>query len=119
MPTADNESTTVSDSKNASRDALLIELGKRAREIEAQFEAWETGPRDTDDHPEYVEAMEQHSDVLNLMASTPAYTLAGLRAKAERIIYFRKMIGDPDDTHEPDTDGIFGASLARDLLMEG
>lgn len=113
MPTAENISTTESDSKTASRDALLIELGKRAREIEAWFDAQESVERpDTDDDPEYVAAIDQHGDVLTMMASLPAHTLDGLRAKAERIVFYRK--GIPDD--EPDTDGLFGFSIARDLI---
>jgi hypothetical protein len=111
------QSAEPSTMSNDGDDTALLALGHRAAALELWFDAQEGNGRDCD--AEYDRKLDQHAELIKRIGATPARTADGLRVKAECIIYFRKMIGDPDDTHEPETDGILGFSLARDLLKVG
>jgi hypothetical protein len=65
-------------------DARLLQLGRKAAQLEAWFDAQDNcvPPRpDTDSDPEYVRRMDEHGDLLEAIIATPALTDEGRRVK--------------------------------------
>jgi hypothetical protein len=95
-----------------SLDTALLDLGRRAAEIEAWFEAQEGNGRDSDS--EYEAKIDEHGELLEQIIATPTHTAAGLRVKAERIAHWCKMhySADPEMM---EADQQLGLSLAGDL----
>lgn len=94
-------------------DSKLIQFGVRANKLEAQLDELAKGARDLDDTPGYPEASEAYANLLGQMLAMPAHTVQGLRAKAERVLYWRKdypvgMRVDPDIS--------VAVSIASDLV---
>lgn len=91
--------------------SALVELGRRASELETWFDAQEGRTDLAENDPEYELNTEKHDDLLETIIETPARSAQELRAKAERILFYCKGAGEPADTA-----GVIGLSLARDIL---
>src|SRR5690348_12256766 len=76
-------------------DTFLFVLAKRAAALEARLAQMEADPQDTDENPEYAATESQLSVALGGFVATRAETLAGLQAKAKRVLAFRNWDDEP------------------------